>query len=89
MRIKIHFTITSIIVMILSGCASSNALISEDIIEKKNYNLENTIDQTKLEAIEEIKKQILQQKKSMNTLTNLGEKDVDPFLYLYRGLRND
>lgn len=89
MRIKIHFTITSIIVMILSGCASSNALISEDIIEKKNYNLENTIDQTKLEAIEEIKKQILQQKKNMNTLTNLGEKDVDPFLYLYRGLRND
>lgn len=71
------------------ACTSTKALTSEKTIEEKNNNVDSVIDKTKLDAIEDIKRQILSQKSNMSNLSNLGDKQTDPFLHLYRGLRND
>jgi len=80
------------IIVVLSGCANKGALIDEDKLENKNAHLKNTIDDAKLEAIRNIKSQIsLTQNTnfSKNSSSVNGNKDIDPFLYLYKGLRND
>lgn len=77
----------------LSGCTSSKGvLIDEDKLEVKNNGLKNSIDDAKLEAIRNIKSQItLTQNTNYSKNGNAinGNKEIDPFLYLYKGLRND